>query len=78
MSELISRDYLLDTISSMIAYHNSASDVYDMVEDAPTVDAIPVEWLKQFRNSLDNLSECKLMEAIDTIVDAYKAERKEE
>ena len=42
MSELISRDYLLDTISSMIAYHNSASDVYDMVEDAPTVDAIPV------------------------------------
>lgn len=48
------------------------------IKDAPTVEAIPVEWLKQFRNGLDNLSECKLMEAIDTIIDAYKAERKEE
>ena len=49
-----------------------------IIWNAPTVEAIPVEWLKQFRNGLDNLSECKLMEAIDTIIDAYKAERKEE
>ena len=52
--------------------------IMGLIDEQPTVDAIPIEWLKQFRNGLDNLSECKLMEAIDTIIDAHKAERKEE
>ena len=40
--------------------------------------SIPIAWLKKFRSGLDSLSESKLMDAIDTIIDAYMAEREEE
>lgn len=44
--------------------------------NAPTVEAIPIYWLENFRDGLDTLSESKLMRAIDLIIDAYRVEKK--
>ena len=49
-----------------------------VIWNAPTVDAIPVEWMLKFRNDLDNLSENRLMFAIDTVIEAWKAEQRKE
>lgn len=45
-------------------------------KDVQTAEAIPIDWLENFRDGLDTLSESKLMGAIDLIIDAYRAERK--
>ena len=39
---LIDADKLLDILDVMIVGHKTASDVFDVVEDMPTVDAVPV------------------------------------
>lgn len=39
---LIDADKLLDILDVMIVGHKSASDVYDVVDSMPTVDAEPV------------------------------------
>lgn len=46
------------------------------LQQAPTVEAIPVQWLENFRDGLDMLSESRLMHAIDLIIDAYRVEKK--
>lgn len=48
------------------------------IECAPTIDAIPIEWLEDFRDGLDTLSESQLMRAIDLIISAYRVEKKRE
>mgnify|MGYP003303388642 CR=1 FL=1 len=53
-------------------------DVCTAIDDAPEVEAIPVEWLENFRDGLDTLSESRLMHAIDLIIDAYIVEKKRE
>lgn len=60
------------------AYEDGYSDAMVDVRNAPTEDVISIDWLIQFRNNLDTLSEGKLMDAIDTIIDAWACERKEE
>ena len=45
-------------------------------KDVQTAEAIPVEWLENFRDGLDTLSESQLMRAIDLIIDAYRVEKK--
>ena len=42
MSRLIDADKLLDILDVMIVGHKSASDVYDVVDSMPTVDAVEV------------------------------------
>lgn len=42
MPRLIDADKLLDILDVMIVGHKSASDVYDVVDSMPTVDAEPV------------------------------------
>lgn len=77
---LIDADKVMETMFSKFDMQDLYLPIHFktlVIDEMPEVKAIPVEWMKQFRNGLDNLSECKLMEAIDTIIDAYKAERKE-
>lgn len=50
MPRLIDADKLLDILDVMIVGHKTASDVFDVVEDMPTVDAEPVRhgrWQKE-------------------------------
>ena len=55
---------------------NVLTEVRDKVRALPTVEAIPVEWLEDFRDGLDTLSESRLMLAVDLIIDAYRVEKK--
>lgn len=55
---------------------NVLTEVRDKVRALPTVEAIPVEWLEEFRDGLDTLSESRLMLAVDLIIDAYRVEKK--
>lgn len=51
MADLIERDKVLheiDQLSHAWEYGNAVDDCYEIVKKAPTVDAIPVEWIKQF------------------------------
>ena len=51
---LIDADKLLDILDVMIVGHKSASDVYDVVDSMPIVDAVPVVRCKncKWRNGL--------------------------
>lgn len=40
--KLIDKDYAVNTAWSIDAYHGSAREVCEMLEDAPTVDAVQV------------------------------------
>lgn len=71
MSDLIKRGQALKC-----AEHDT--ETYYALSCLPGVDAIPVEWLKNFSGSLDTLSESMLKRAIELIIEAYKDERKEE
>lgn len=42
---LIDKDYAVDTAWSIEVYHGSAREVCEMLEDAPTVEAIPTDWI---------------------------------
>lgn len=50
----------------------------EAIKDAPTIEAIPINWLENFRDGLDTLSESMLMDAVDLIIEAYRVEREEE
>ena len=58
---LIDADKLLDILDVMIVGHKSASDVYDVVDSMPTVDADPVKhghWRYDEALELEWCSEC--------------------
>lgn len=77
--DLIERDKVMheiDQLSHAWEYGNAVDDCYEIVKKAPAVDAIPIEWLENFRDGLDTLSESQLMRAIDLIIDAYRVEKK--
>lgn len=60
-------------------YHDGydyALALVETMDKAEEVDAIPIEWLENFRDGLDLLSESRLMDAIDLIIDAYRVEKK--
>ena len=77
MTRLIDVDALYTLFVKMKSFGElTAKKAIRCVEKAPTVEAIPVEWLENFRDGLDTLSESRLMLAIDLIIDAYRAERK--
>ena len=80
MSDLISRDYLLDTIDVMIVGHKSAGDVYDMVEDAPAVEAIPISFIKSMIDLAKRVNAFEYAENLQYLLDDWKEqeERKEE
>lgn len=40
MTKYIERQYLLDTIDAMIVYRKTPTDIYEMVEDALTIDVV--------------------------------------
>ena len=42
---LIDKDYAVDTAWSIDVYHGSTREVCEMLEDAPTVEAIPTDWI---------------------------------
>ena len=48
MSKYIDADYLIDTIGAMIGYGSTPTEIWEMVNDAPTIDAVEVvhgEWI---------------------------------
>lgn len=53
-----------------------AETIIKSILEAPPVEVIPIEWLENFRDGLDTLSENRLMHAIDLIINAYRAEKK--
>lgn len=58
-------------------FPDSLTDEWERaIDEQPTVEAIPIEWLENFRDGLDTLSENRLMHAIDLIINAYRAEKK--
>lgn len=59
-----------------IAFQDCVPGIHAIIDLEPTVEAIPVEWLENFRDGLDTLSESQLMRAIDLIIDAYRVEKK--
>lgn len=56
--EYISKEYLLDTIAAMIVYRNTVTDVYEMVEDAPTIDIVKCDSCVYSERDLDGTWEC--------------------
>lgn len=58
---LIDKDYAVDTAWSIDAYHGSAREVCEMLEDAPTVESEPVRHGKWFIGTVPYFvcSECK-------------------
>lgn len=49
--KLIDNDYAVDTAWSIEVYRGSAREVCEMLEDAPTVDAVPVrhgKWVQRY------------------------------
>ena len=78
---MIDADALKDRAEIIPLTFDGGIDINDfekMLDEMPTVDAIPVEWLENFRDGLDTLSESQLMRAIDLIIDAYRVEKKRE
>ena len=76
---MIDADALKDRAEIIPLTFDGGIDINDfekMLDEMPTVDAIPVEWLENFRDGLDTLSENRLMAAIDLIIDAYRVEKK--
>ena len=77
---LIDAGKLIQAILDFPDCENGYSDTYDKeyiigeIDLQPTVEAIPVEWLCKFRDDLDYLSEIKLIQACDCIIDAWRAE----
>ena len=77
--DLIERDEVMHEIGKLSLaweYGQAVKDCYEIVKKAPIVEAIPVDWLENFRDGLDTLSESQLMRAIDLIIDAYRVEKK--
>jgi len=58
---------LIDADALDYALGASDEDIYfhHMLEDAPTIDAIPVEWLKQWRDKLKGMGEYQQERAED-------------
>ena len=58
---------LIDADALDYALGASDEDIYfhHMLEDAPTIDAIPVEWLKQWRDKLKGMGEYQRERAED-------------
>ena len=76
---MIDADALKDRAEIIPLTFDGGIDINDfekMLDEMPTVDAIPVEWLENFRDGLGTLSENRLMAAIDLIIDAYRVEKK--
>lgn len=80
MMRLVDQDDLIERILDMYCKecndHNGVmcrscriDDAISVVDDAPIVDAISMEWLLKFRN---NMSECLLVDAIDVIINVWK------
>lgn len=66
---------------SMKEIGKDASDFLGYLVDEYELKAeedIPIIWLEDFRDGLDMLSENRLMDAIDLIIEAYRSERKKE
>lgn len=58
---LIDKDYAVDTAWSIDAYHGSAREVCEMLEDAPEVEAEPVrhgKWARENNYGIWKCSEC--------------------
>lgn len=58
---------LIDADALDYALGASDEDIYfhHMLEDAPTIDAVPVEWLKQWRDKLKGMGEYQRERAED-------------
>ena len=82
--DMIEREKLIELLAEMQgrcatkAALVQNSKIWRLVKAMPTVEAIPISWLEDFRDGLDTLSESKLMRAIDLIIDAYRVEKKRE
>ena len=58
MTKYIERQYLLDTIDAMIVYRKTPTDIYEMVEDALTIDVVRCKDCKWHEDGLPGMVYC--------------------
>ena len=83
--KLIDKDAILDAIDKerqilieqerLGAEHVVVHHARRLVEDAPTIDAIPVEWLVNEMNTADDRGDIEMTDAISWIVQTWQKEQ---
>lgn len=73
---LINKDHIFYGIKSDINMDCFDAAYRCQIECLPVIEAIPVEWLEDFRDHLGTVSESMLMSAIDMIISAWRVEQK--